>query len=178
VNNQNDTLSVGSAFLNQSVEYLLNNYQPKIERCLEQLSDEQIWWRPNPSSNSIGNLILHLCGNVRQWILSGLGNEPDHRVRDSEFEQTEVIPRADLEKVLDETLGAVKALLETWPPETLLEHRKIQGKDVGVLEAVYHVTEHFAMHTGQIITLTKLLAQKDLAFYEFDDTVPRERWQD
>jgi uncharacterized damage-inducible protein DinB len=175
--NQNETLSVGTAFLNQSIDYLLNEYQPKIKRCLEQLSDEQIWWRPNPSSNSIGNLILHLCGNVRQWILSGLGNEPDHRVRDSEFAQTEVIRRATLAQLLSETLIAVKAVLDNCPQETLLEHRKIQGKDVGVLEAVYHVTEHFAMHTGQIITLTKLLTEKDLAFYDFPDTRPRERWK-
>jgi hypothetical protein len=114
---------------------------------------------------------------VRQWILSGLGNEPDHRVRDSEFAQTEVIPRATLEQLLSETLIAVKAVLDNCPQQTLLEQRKIQGKDVGVLEAVYHVTEHFAMHTGQIITLTKLLTEKDLAFYDFPDTRPRERWK-
>ena len=175
--NQNETLSVEAAFLSQSVEYLLNDYLPKIKRCLNQLSDEQIWWRPNSSSNSIGNLILHLSGNIRQWILCGLGNEVDHRVRDSEFAQTEVIPRNDLEQLLSETLLAVKDVLETFPTETLLNHRKIQGKDVGVLEAIYHVTEHFAMHTGQIITLTKLLTDKDLAFYDFPDTRPRERWK-
>lgn len=174
--NQNESL-VASAFIDQSVEYLLNHYLPKIRRCLDQLNDDQIWWRPNSSSNSVGNLILHLSGNIRQWILCGLGNEVDHRVRDSEFAQTEIIPRADLEQLLSETLVAVKDVLETCPPETLLEHRKIQGKDVGVLEAVYHVTEHFAMHTGQIITLTKLLTEKDLAFYDFDDTRPRERWK-
>jgi len=175
--NHNETLSVGSAFVSQSVAYLLHDYLPKIKRCLNQLSDEQIWWRPNSSSNSIGNLILHLSGNIRQWILCGLGNEVDHRVRDSEFAQTEIIPRADLEQLLSETLVAVKGVLATCPTETLLEHRKIQGKDVGVLEAVYHVTEHFAMHTGQIITLTKLLTDKDLAFYDFPDTRPRERWK-
>ena len=63
--------AVGAAFIDRAVEYLLGDYQPKIERCLEKLSDEQIWWRPNEESNSIGNLVLHVCGNARQWIVAG-----------------------------------------------------------------------------------------------------------
>jgi uncharacterized damage-inducible protein DinB len=164
VKNNGASHTVGSAFLNQSVEYLLNDYRPKLQNCLEQLTDEQIWWRPNPSSNSIGNLVLHLCGNVRQWIISGLGNVPDHRVRDAEFAQTEIIPRDALIELLNKTLPEVRLVLEQLPPEVLLEQRKIQGRDVEVLEAVYHVTEHFSMHTGQIITLTKLLTSTDLNF--------------
>ncbi|HEY6803285.1 MAG TPA: DinB family protein [Pyrinomonadaceae bacterium] len=147
--------AVASAFLNQSIEYLVNHYQPKIESCVAQLSDEQIWWRPNSSSNSIGNLILHVCGNARQWIVSGLGDERDHRVRDLEFSQTEIIPREELVKLLDDTLTDVRTVLENLPTESLLQSRKIQGRDVLVLEAVFHVTEHFSMHTGQIILLTK-----------------------
>jgi len=78
--------AVGVAFVHQSVEYLLNDYLPKIQRCLEQLTDEQIWWRPNSQTNSIGNLVLHLSGNARQWIVCGLGDQPDHRNRSLEFE--------------------------------------------------------------------------------------------
>ena len=170
-------LSVESVFVNQSVEYLLNDYVPKIQRCLEQLTDEQIWWRPNASSNSIGNLLLHLCGNVRQWILCGLGDAPDQRARDLEFSQTEVIPRAALQQLLNDTLNDVKTVLENLPHEVLLETRQIQGKQVGVLEAIYHVTEHFSMHTGQIISFTKILKDADLNFYDFSDTAPRQRWK-
>jgi len=178
VNNSNEpNLTVEAAFLRQSVEYLVNHYQPKIERCLDLLTDEQIWWRSNESNNSIGNLVLHLSGNARQWIVSGLGDEHDDRVRDLEFSQTEIIPRADLLRLLSTTLTDVRAVLENLPTGQLLEYRKIQGKDVAVLEAVFHVTEHFAMHTGQIIILTKLITQKDLSFYDFVDSVPIGKWR-
>jgi uncharacterized damage-inducible protein DinB len=169
-------LTVETAFLNQAVEYLVNDYQPKIKRCVELLTDEQIWWRSSESNNSIGNLILHLCGNAKQWIVSGLGDEPDHRVRDLEFSQTEIIPRQALIELLKTTLSDVRAVLESLPTDQLLASRKIQGKDVAVLEAVFHVTEHFAMHTGQIIILTKLITQKDLSFYDFVDSVPIGKW--
>jgi uncharacterized damage-inducible protein DinB len=121
--------------------------------------------------------VLHLSGNVRQWIIAGLGGEPDARVRDSEFEQTEIIPREDLQTLLTDTLVRVKAVLENLPSDTLLESRRIQGEEVGVLEAIFHVIEHFAMHTGQIITLTKILTEKDLRFYDFADVAPREQWK-
>jgi len=149
-----------------------------IERCLEQLTDEQIWWRPNPDSNSVGNLILHLCGNARQWILSGLGNELDERIRDREFSQTEIIPRGQLQELLRDTLTEVERVLSGLDPLMLLEFRKIQGTDVDILEAVFHVTEHFSMHTGQIIQITKILTHKDLSFYDFSGGVPTHRWND
>ena len=76
---------VAHAFIAQSRRFLSDDYLPKIERCLEQLSDEQVWWRANDKSNSIGNLILHISGNARQWIVSGLGGEQDNRRRDDEF---------------------------------------------------------------------------------------------
>src|ERR687898_3667030 len=88
--------AVSGAFINTARNFLLDDYLPKIERCLEKLTDEQIWWRANEESNSIGNLILHLCGNARQWIISGIGSRPDTRARDAEFEEREVISRDEL----------------------------------------------------------------------------------
>jgi uncharacterized damage-inducible protein DinB len=149
---------------------------PKIERCLERLSDEQIWWRPNEESNSIGNLVLHLCGNARQWIVSGVGGAGDGRDRDAEFAQREVVPRDELLAPLRTTLADVDGTLKNLTPETLLERRAIQGSDVDVLEAIFHVTEHFSMHTGQIIMLTKMLTSTDLRFYGFEDGAPVHRW--
>lgn len=172
-----DDHAIARAFLNRASAYLLGDYLPKIERCLEKLNDEQIWWRANEESNSIGNLILHLCGNARQWIVCGIGSAPDARNRDSEFEQRDVIPRDELVTLLRSTLSDVQTTLQSLDPSTLLEYRKIQGNDVDILEAVFHVTEHFSMHTGQIILLTKLLTESDLHFYDFEGGAPVSRWR-
>jgi uncharacterized damage-inducible protein DinB len=167
---------VAQAFVDRAASYLASEYLPKIERCLEELDDGQIWWRPNPQSNSIGNLVLHLCGNARQWIIAGLGWSDDLRDRDSEFEQTDVIERAKLTDLLRSTVTEVVVTLERLDVETLLEKRRIQGAEVDVLQAVFHVTEHFSMHTGQIILLTKLLTAADLRFYDFEGDAPVQRW--
>ena len=168
---------ISKAFVDCASSFLLGDYLPKIERCLEKLNDEQIWWRANEESNSIGNLILHLCGNARQWIVSGVGGQPDARNRDAEFEQREVISRDELLTLLRSTLSEVETTLCTLDPALLLERRQIQGNDIEILEAIFHVTEHFSMHTGQIIMLTKMLTQKDLRFYGFEDGAPVHRWR-
>ena len=160
------------AFIDHALHFLLRDYLPKIERCLEKLTGEQIWWRANEESNSIGNLILHLCGNARQWIVSGIGSQPDARVRDAEFAQREVISRDELLNSLRSTLSDVEAVLRALDPPILLERRKIQGNDVEILEAIFHVTEHFSMHAGQIFLLTKLLTATDLRFYDFEAGAP------
>lgn len=158
-------------------QFLVDDYLPKIERCLERLSDEQIWWRPNGESNSIGNLVLHLCGNARQWIVSGVGGEVDRRHRDAEFAQREAIGRDELLNLLRETLADVSAVLDRLDSETLLQSRTIQGSEVDILEAIFHVTEHFSMHAGQIFLLTKLLTATDLGFYDFETGAPVVRWR-
>lgn len=167
---------VAKALVDRALEYLLDHYLPKIERCLEKLTDEQIWWRANEESNSIGNLVLHLCGNARQWIISGVGGQPDARVRDAEFQQREVISRDALLALLRSTLAEIETTLRTLDPELLLDRRKIQGHDVDILEAIFHVTEHFSMHTGQILLLTKLLTREGLGFYDFSTGVPNQTW--
>jgi uncharacterized damage-inducible protein DinB len=168
--------SVSHAFIDRAIDFLTREYLPKIERCLEQLNDEQIWWRANEQSNSIGNLVLHLCGNARQWIVSGIGSEPDTRTRDAEFARRDPLERAELLALIRSTLGDVEAVLRALAPAALLEKRTIQGSEVDILEAVFHVTEHFSMHTGQIIMLTKMLAQKDLRFYDFSTGAPVHTW--
>jgi uncharacterized damage-inducible protein DinB len=167
---------VCGAFIQQARRLLIGEYLPKIERCLENLTDEQIWWRANQASNSIGNLLLHLAGNSRQWIISGLGNEPDRRQRDLEFARREQIPRSELLSKFKGTLLEVDQVLARFDATTILAPRKIQGTEVSGLEAIFHVTEHFAMHTGQIILLTKLLTATDLHFYDFEEEVPSQRW--
>jgi uncharacterized damage-inducible protein DinB len=172
-----DQHATARAFIAHAEQFLLRDYLPKIERCLEKLSDEQIWWRANEESNSIGNLILHLCGNARQWIVCGIGSQPDSRNRDAEFEQRDPIARDELLTLLHSTLSDVQNTLQALDPAVVLEQRKIQGNDVQILEAIFHVTEHFSMHAGQIIMLTKMMTSDDLRFYEFDAGVPVVRWR-
>lgn len=158
---------IGQSFITRSRYYFNEDFLPKIERCLDVLTDEQIWWRANAQSNSIGNLVLHLCGNARQWIVCGVGGAAGARDRDAEFAQREVIPREELTVLLKGTLRDVDATLSQVDSARLLESRTIQGLDVSVLDSILHVVEHFSMHTGQIILLTKLLTSGDLRFYEF-----------
>lgn len=168
--------STARAFVEEARWHLRRDYLPKLERCLERLTDEQVWWRPADSSNSIGNLLLHLEGNARQWLVSGVGGAPDRRTRDREFEEREPAPLAELLDALRATLAEADASLARLDPAVLLERRNIQGHDVTVLAAVFHAVEHFSMHTGQIILLTKLLTGRDLAFYDFSDGTPRRNW--
>ncbi len=165
----NDT---GHEFISRSRYHLSEDFLPKIERCLERLTEEQIWWRPNEQSNSIGNLLLHLSGNARQWIVCGVGGATDARDRDAEFAQREVIAREDLHSLLKRTLADVDATLAQLDANQLLERRTIQGSNVSALEAILHVVEHFSMHTGQLILLTKLLTATDLHFYDFEGDTP------
>lgn len=166
------------AFIEQSRSILMTDNLPRIERCLEKLSDDEIWWRPNEGSNSIGNLLLHLCGNVGQWIVCGLGGRPDTRVRQQEFDERRKLPREELLRRLKETLAEADAALASIESSQLLAARRIQGNDVTVLEAVYHVVEHFSMHTGQIILLTKALKSEDMRFYDFSGDAPVETWHE
>ena len=135
---------------------LLRSYLTKVERCLELLGEDDVWWRANEASNSIGNLMLHLDGSTRMWILRVAGGRQVVRDRDSEFAERGPIPRSALLARLRSTLAEVDEVLATLTEGTLLERRPSTQGEVTVLWAVLHGVEHFAMHTGQIITLTKL----------------------
>jgi len=158
--------SVGRAFIEKARQLIAGEYLPKIESCLQKLTDEQVWWRPNSDSNSIGNLLLHLSGNARQWIVCGLGTEPDARKRQTEFDARDVIPRDQLLHTLTATVTEVDGVLASFDAARLLDEYQIQGTNTTALAAIFHVTEHFSMHTGQIILITKQLTAQDLHFYD------------
>jgi uncharacterized damage-inducible protein DinB len=143
----------------------LTQLSARIETCVTKLTPEQIWARGSANENAVGNLVLHLAGNVRQWILCGVGGAEDRRDRDSEFDARagdDALPR------LRSTVAEAVALLSTLPHEKLAERRTIQKHyQVTVLEAIYHVVEHFSMHAGQIMFATKLLTTEDLGFYGY-----------
>jgi uncharacterized damage-inducible protein DinB len=168
---------IGQAFIARSQHHLAEDFLPKIERCIGLLKDEQIWRRANEQSNSIGNLLLHLNGNVRQWIVCGLGDGTDGRDRDAEFAQRGEIPRAEMFDGLKRTVDEAVATLARLDPDKLLEKHRIQGLDVSALECVLHVVEHFSMHTGQIILLAKTCTEVDLEFYDFSGSTPVPKWK-
>lgn len=151
-------------FIAQARHSLLRYHLPRIERCAGALSEAEVWSRPNPASNSIGNLLLHLEGNVRQWIISGLTGAPDRRRRDAEFSEQGPLPPAATVAHLRKTVQAAARVLARLSARDLSRRYHIQGFRVTGLEAVFHVTEHFAFHTGQIIYATKSLCGEDLAF--------------
>lgn len=166
----------GSAFIALSSTFLREEFLPRIRAAVERLTDDQVWWRPNEASNSIGNLMLHLSGNVTQWIVGGVGGQPVTRDRQREFDERTPIPRSELLAALSRAVESAVRILDVLDPAVLAERRVIQGMDVTVMHAVYHVVEHFSMHTGQILMLTKMLTAEDLKLYDFPGGVARKRW--
>lgn len=147
--------SVGAVFLDEARETLGSSLK-KIEHCLDQLHDEDMWWRQHESHNSIQNIVLHLCGNIRQWIVHGVGGEPDVRHRASEFADRRPLAKAELLARLRETLAQADRTLTAVPPEQLVEPRRIQGFDTCVLAAIFDSVSHFVGHTHQIVYIARL----------------------
>lgn len=174
---ENTLPDAGQAFLEQSRRLLGAEYMPKIERCVRLLPEEDLWWRSDPASNSVGNLLLHLAGNLRQWITHGVGGAPDRRTRSAEFDAGGGRSADEMLAHLAAAVAEADRVLAALPPARLFDRRRIQGIDVSVLEAVYHVVEHFSTHVGQIIYITKMRTGKDLQFYAMNaDGSVRRGW--
>jgi uncharacterized damage-inducible protein DinB len=156
---------LSATFLAFSREKLISQYWPRLRSCVEALTDDQIWWRPNAASNSIGNLLLHLNGNITQWLIASFLHLDDRRDRPTEFSQTEGIARAALLDRLAATMMRADEILQSLSEAELKSRFQIQGYDVTGLEAVYQVVEHFGLHYGQVAYITKLLRDTDLGFY-------------
>jgi hypothetical protein len=127
----------------------------KIEHCLNQLTDAQAWWRPRPEMNSIANLMLHLAGNLRQWIVAGVGGAPDVRNRPGEFADRSGAPKSEAFAKLQGVIRACDAVLARLGPDDLLAPRRIQGYDLSVTRAIFHVIPHFRGHVQEIIHMTR-----------------------
>jgi uncharacterized damage-inducible protein DinB len=139
----------------------------RIQFCAGKLSDAQLWHRLHENENAVGNLVIHLAGNVRQWIICGIGGAEDRRDRAAEFARRDPLPAAEMLELLHSTIEEADAVLARLDASALLTRREIQVYDVTVLEAVFHVVEHFAEHTGQIIWATKRMTGEDLGFYSY-----------
>jgi hypothetical protein len=157
-----DFLNVSCRRLGQMTEYLT--------ACVKKLTEDQIWQRQGPHENAVGNLVLHLCGNARQWIMHGVGGAPDVRVRDKEFSAVGGVSGAELIALFGSTMDEAKKIIAAVPAERMTERVHPQGRDASVLEAIYQVVGHVQQHVGQIILLTKQMLATDL-----DLTMPRPR---
>lgn len=151
-------------FVDQSILRLKENTS-KIEICLQQLSEQEIWLKPNSASNSIGHLILHLCGNITQYILSSLGEQEDFRNRNQEFIADGILTKSELKEKLRSVLKESIELLRQLADEKLIKNHSVQGFDLSGIGIIIHVVEHYSYHTGQIAFYTKLLKNDDLKFY-------------
>lgn len=163
------TFDIATSFLARSRYYLGLEYPGKIRLALTAMPEAALWRRANESSNSAGNLVLHLAGNVRQWIISGVGGAPDVRVRDAEFAARDGAGREALLTLLEGTCREAVAVFDRLTAADLGRSRRIQGRDTNVMAAIYHVVEHFSTHTGQIILLAKAAAAPG-AIRFYDDT--------
>jgi hypothetical protein len=163
--------AVARLFLDFSRWKLVDEYWPRLRGCIESLTEDQIWWRPNGASNSAGNLVLHLTGNVRQWLVAPFEGAVDARDRPREFSTRDPVPGATLLEDLQTTMGRAEQVLARLTESELRATYEIQGYTVTGLHAVYQVVEHFGLHYGQIVYVTKQLRGEDLGFYrELDET--------
>jgi uncharacterized damage-inducible protein DinB len=159
---------LAARFVARSQYYLGVEYPAKLRAALMAIPNDRLWWRPHPSANSAGNLVLHLAGNVRQWVVSGIGGAPDVRERDAEFGAEGGWDHEQLLTHLEAACASAVAVIATLDAHALASSRRIQGRETTVLSALYHVVEHFSGHVGQIILIAKWLVPDAVRFY--DDT--------
>ncbi len=153
-------------FLHSIRQHLLEEGFSRLRKCLEELEEEQIWYRPNENSNAVGNLVLHLCGNLHQWVVATLGQSEDIRQRAREFAERQPIPRQQLLDKLSELEEQIAPLLDRLEEEQLLKTYRVQIFKPSGMGILIHVSEHFSYHLGQISYITKMLKNKPLGYYD------------
>ena len=146
--------------------YRMDESMRMISKSLDLADDQDIWNKPNPSSNSVGNLMLHLCGNITQYVISSLGHNEDMRDRDLEFSTEGGLTKKELIAKLEHVITQAKEVISGTSQEELIRIRDVQGFSLSGIGIVLHVVEHLSYHTGQIAYWIKLLKNKDLGFYE------------
>ena len=170
-------MSAEEIFLSRSRYWLTKEYPTKLRHCVNALPPEAVWARTDERSNSIGNLLIHLAGNVTEWILGGVGRQTISRYRAGEFTQKTGRDASKLLDDLEAVLRKADSVLADLTAKDLERSIMIQGRETTVLGAIYHVVEHFAMHTGQIVLLTKIHAPGKIRFYEDAGGLARPIWQ-
>ena len=162
-----------AAAVGAAAAHELDSALGRIKHCLGQLNEQQVWHRSQPGLNSIGNLILHLCGNLRQWVVAGLGGAPDVRNRPAEFAEQGPVPKDELLSRLEAAVGEAKRVLAGVDARRLAEPRRIQGFDVTGVAAVFDSVPHFRGHTQEIVHMTRLLLG-DVYKFAWTPTTPEQ----
>lgn len=144
---------------------LFEENQLRIHKCLDLIHEDQLWFRHNENVNSIGNLILHLCGNITQYVCSGLFREKDARNRPAEFSASQSHTISEIRNHLDDTMAMISTYIDKVTPEMLTEDIQVQGFSENGMAVLIHITEHFSYHVGQITYITKLLNNIDTGYY-------------
>lgn len=160
---------IAALFLKEIDRRLFGECFPRLEKCLTMLSEDQIWHRPNTVSNSIGNLVLHLKGNTRQWLGTTFGGRDDDRERQSEFDERGPIGRDHLLQMVRELKTELQAILKPTTPQQLSQVYNVQVYQENGVSILVHVTEHFSYHLGQITYVTKMLTGRETGYYEGQD---------
>ncbi len=160
--------TLSSEFIEQSILRMQENME-RIEKCFSELSEAEVWLKPNEASNSMGNLVLHLCGNITQYIIASLGGNEDHRERDLEFSTEEGFSKQQLIDKLSNVVDQSVSIMTEVSESALMRIRKVQAYKLSGVGIIIHVVEHFSYHTGQIAFRTKQLRNKDLGFYDAID---------
>lgn len=162
------------AFQKQII-FRLEEKQQHLQKCFDQLTEADLWWRPNTSSNSVGNIILHLCGNIGQYILSSLGRQPDTRQRDAEFAATDGLSKSEIWQQMSMTIEAAVSVVTNTSESEMMRERMVQGFSFTGLGVALHAVEHLSYHTGQVAYLVKLLKDRQVGLYDdFDLNVTNE----
>lgn len=137
----------------------------RITQCLDSLSYQELWHRENKNTNATGNIILHLSGNITQYIIAGVGETEDVRLRDEEFSVKRSETKEELKSIIADTLNTSNKVVQSLPCERFLEEVTIQGFQHTRLSAILHVIEHLSYHVGQITYYTKFIKNIDTAYY-------------
>jgi uncharacterized damage-inducible protein DinB len=161
----NNATELSTALIDNIVRYLINENFPRVIKCLEMLNEEEVWYRPNSQSNSIGNLVLHLNGNLNQWILDYIGGKPFERNRQLEFDAKKTHSREELILMMTNLSKELCSCIQSVTSEKLLGILPIQNQQETGISVLIHITEHFSFHTGQIAYITKWLKEQQTNFY-------------
>lgn len=150
---------LAAAVIDTARHRIVVDFPSRVRACLDVLTDDEVWWRPNAKSNSVGNLVLHLCGSTRHFLGRGVGGSDFQRDRPAEFAETGPIPREALLRTLDETVAEAERVFAGVTPERLLEGTDRAGDSFTVVSLLFRMSHHWAEHTGQIVYVTKALKE-------------------
>ncbi|MFK7935600.1 MAG: DinB family protein [Saprospiraceae bacterium] len=162
---QNFATQLNNQLLAEVRRRLYDENVVRLNKCLDDLTLDEIWHKPNAHSNSIGNLVLHLCGNVSQWVLAGIGGQTDTRERQWEFDSDERLTKVELKEKVAQVMEQVELVLQQISPADLLEKRAVQCYEETPLSILIHVVEHFSYHVGQMTYVVKLWKDQDMGYY-------------